>query len=186
MQPEHCWANFKFASPLVSRLLHKLEIYINSVSHWHQHLLLVVGQTAHCLFHNHRWVYCVTIITITQQTACCMSYNEQSCYSTTMIFCYCVHLFSMRVIKCKPDCPAAVRLVYLIKYFSYLLVVGETGHSVFHNHRCGYHVIIMTATQQTLQVLPYKQRLCYHTPMMVDTVYTCSLLSSSSLFYVIQ
>ncbi len=85
MQPEHCWANFKFANPSVSWLLHKLEVYVNSVSCWHQHLLWVVGQTAHRVFHNLRSGYHITIMTITQQTACSLSYNKWLCYSTTMI-----------------------------------------------------------------------------------------------------
>jgi hypothetical protein len=179
MQPEHCWANFKFSSPLLSCLLHRLEVYVKKVSCLHQHLLSVVGQTAHHVFHNHRWGYRVTIMTITEQTACSLSYNKRSCYSTTMII---VHLFSMCVITCKPDCPVAVHIVYPTKIFSYLSVVGQTAHSVFHNHRCGYRVIIITVTQQTVQVLSYNQRLCYRTPMMIAFVYTCSLLSSSSLF----
>jgi hypothetical protein len=179
VQPEHCCTNFKFASPLVSSLLHKVEVYVNSVSCSHQHFLSVVGQTAHPVFHNHRWGYRVTIMTITQQTACSLSlvvlpYNHD--------YCYCVHLFSMCVITSKPDCPVSVRLVYPIKYFSYLLVVGQTAHHVFHNHRCGYRVTIMTVTKQTARGLSYNQRSCYRTTMMIVTMYTCSLLSSSSSF----
>jgi hypothetical protein len=82
MQPEHCWENFKFAHPSVSCLLHKLEVYVNSVSCLHQHLLLVVAQTAHSVFHKHRWVSRVTILTVTQQTALRLSYNQQLCYCT--------------------------------------------------------------------------------------------------------
>ena len=95
--------------------------------------------------------------------------------------CYCVHLFSMCVITCKPDCPVAVRLVYPINYFSHLLVVGQTAHPVFPNHRWGYCVTIMTFSQQTDRGLSYNQRSCYQTTMMIVTVYTFSLLSSRSL-----
>ena len=181
MQPERCCTNFKFASPSVSSLLHKLEVYVNSVSCLHQLLLLVVGQTAHYVFHNHRWGCRVTIMTITQQTACCLSY-QTVVLQCNHYYCYCIHIFSMCVVTCKPDCPVAVCLVYPIKYFSNLLVVGQIGHSVFHNHWCGYSVIIMTIPHQTVRILSYNQWLCYHTPMMIVTVYTCSLLSSKSLF----
>jgi hypothetical protein len=124
-----------------------------------------------CNHHDHQLTNCLQIV-ILQMVV--LQYNHD--------YCYCVHLFSMCVITCKPDCPVAVRLVYPIKYFSYLLVVGQTAHHVFHHHRCGYRVIIMTVTHQTVCVLSYNQWSCYRTPMMIVTVYTCSLLSSSSLF----
>jgi hypothetical protein len=124
-----------------------------------------------CNHHDHHSTNCLQFVI--QQTIVLL-YNHD--------YCYCVHLFSMCVITCKPDCPVAVHLVYPIKYFSFLLAVGQTAHCVFHNHRCGYCVTIMTVTQQTVCGLSYNQWLCYRTTMMIVTMYACSLLSSSSLF----
>jgi hypothetical protein len=85
MQPERCCTNFKFTCLSVRLLLGKLEVYVNSVSFLHQHLILAVGKTANCMFYNLRCGYCAPITIITQQTAQGLSCNRRSCYRTTII-----------------------------------------------------------------------------------------------------